>query len=488
MEDLPVTLERHKARNLLKYNQEKNLAFNLSLEDEVSRRFWRKENRSGAILRACRQNYWFHSLNLAKMPLNPALNKEITADIAIIGGGFTGLASAYHLISNNPEKNIVLLEATACGYGASGRNGGFADTGMHNLWEILEREGPEKAREVYDITLEGLDAIRHFVTAHDVDCDFSARGSIELANEPAHMEELEDERRLHKEIGLEARLINKEELQKIIRSERYEGGLWYPYGATVNPFKLARGMKRVVEEKGVEIYEKTPVLHVRYGNTPVAQAERGRVNAKTMVIATDGYSPMLGLFKRQVLPMCAYLIATEPLSEKQLASIGWTGREKLSDLKPVFDYFHLTPDNRIIFGGAGLRYLFGGRVCGKPHKRTLEKVKQSLFETFPQLEGLKITHGWGGTLGMSYDFLPSIGTLDHNGHVLYAVAYSGEGTLLTQVAGKIVNHLYRKEENHLTRMFIVNKPIPKVWPEPFIYLGFQGFSLYYKHFGRRPRR
>jgi glycine/D-amino acid oxidase-like deaminating enzyme len=451
-------------------------------------RFWRNENRGAAILRAARENYWFASAELEKQTPNRALGGHTTADIAIIGGGFTGLAAAYHLAVNNPEKKIVLLEGALCGYGASGRSGGFADTGVRNLREIREKEGPEKAREVYDITLEGLNIIRNFADAHHLDFDFAPNGSIELAGDELQLQELEEEERLHRALGLRAHLLDKAELQRTIRTERYIGGLWYPYGATVNPFKLTRGMKRVVEDKGVEIFERTPVLQVRFGSRPAAVTERGTVNAQALVIATDGYSPALGLFKRQVIPMCAYLVATAPLNARQLESIGWSAREKLSDLKPVFDYFHLNPENRIVFGGAGLRYLYGGRICRNPHRPAIASIKKSLFETFPQLEGLQITHGWGGALGMSYDFLPSIGVLGEHRNVFYAVAYSGEGTILTQVAGKIIAHLYRNEENRLTRLFLVNKPIPRVWPEPLRYLGIHAFMLYYRRFGRRPRR
>lgn len=457
-------------------------------ENNVSLKFWSNENHPDFISRSTRENYWFHSANLETMAFNAPLEGQVSADIAIIGGGFTGLACAYHLASNNPDKKIVLLEAAWCGSGASGRSGGFADTGVRFLSEICEAEGPEKAREIYDVTLEGFESIRHLTTAHGVDCDFAANGAIELANFPYLLEDLEEERNLHEKLGLEARLLDKAELQRRIKSDRYVGGLWYPYGGTVNPFKLSRGMKRVVEEKGVQVFEKSPAMWIRYGKRPVVVTEFGQVNTQTLVIATDGYSPAFGLFRRQVLPMCAYVIATAPLSDKQLESIGWAGREKLSDVKPVFDYFHLNHENRIIFGGAGLRYLLGGRICTRPHQPTIASIRKSLFQTFPQLEGLEVTHRWGGTLGMTYDFLPSVGFLGEEGNVLYALGYSGEGTILTQVAGKIINHLYRKEENRLTRLFFVRKPIPRVPPEPFIFLGFHAFRFYYKHLTRRSVR
>jgi glycine/D-amino acid oxidase-like deaminating enzyme len=160
------------------------------------------------------------------------------------------------------------------------------------------------------------------------------------------------------------------------------------------------------------------------------------------------------------------------------------GARKLSDLKPVSTIF-IQSGNRIIFGGAAL-LRYGGRLAGILTGHASHD-KKSLFETFPQLEVCK-SHGWGGALGMSYDFLPSIGVLGENRNVFYAVAYSGEGTILTQVAGKIIAHLYRGEENRLTRLFLVNKPIPRVPPEPLRYLGIHAYMLYYRRLGRRPNR
>jgi glycine/D-amino acid oxidase-like deaminating enzyme len=308
---------------------------------------------------------------------------------------------------------------------------------------------------------------------------------MELATEESHIEALVEEKKIYDIMGLEASIIGTRELQKKIKSERYMAAIRYPDGATVNPFKLARGMKRVVEEKGVEIYEQTPVVRIEPGKPIMVTTSAGQVRADTLVLATNGYSAVLGFFKRRIIPMCAHLIATEPLTQAQLESIGWSGREKLSDMNPFFHYFHLSADNRIIFGGEGAKYRYGGALYQDVHQPTIERIKKSLFRSFPQLEGIRITHSWGGTLCITLDLLPSIGILGDNKNIFYAVGYSGEGVVLTQVAGKIINELYSRNESALTRLFLVNKPIPYSGPDPLRYLAISAYSAYLRRFGAK---
>lgn len=433
-----------------------------------------------------RENYWFDSGGFGADTPNPPLKGDILADVAIIGGGFTGLAAAYNLITNHPDKRVVLLEADSCGYGASGRSGGFADTGVRGLWRICDEQGPETARRIFDITLDGLDSIRNFAEEHGVDCDFAPNGSIELAANEPQTRLLEEEEELYDKLGLEATLIDRPELQTKIKTDRYVAALRYPYGATLNPFKLARGMKRVIEEKGVDIYEHTPVLRVERGRQITVATPAGGVRAPAMVLATNAYSPHLGFFKNRIIPMCAYVIATAPLTEKQRESIGWRGREKLSDTNIIFNYFHLSRDGRIVFGGEGIRYLYGGRICTKMNRRTMERLRRGLLDIFPQLDGIEVTHRWGGTVGMSLAFVPSVGVLGDEGNIFYAVGYSGEGIVLSQVAGKIISDLYSGNDSALTRLFLVNGPVPYSMPDPIRYLGVHAYKAYFKWLAARP--
>ncbi len=432
-----------------------------------------------------RRNYWFDSVGFGSVELNLPLTGNVLADIVIIGGGFTGLASAYHLTTHHPDKKIVLLERGCCGWGASGRNGGFADTGMRTLWHICEEQGPEAARPIYDITCEGLDSIRRFAEGHDIDCDFAPNGSMEMATEESHIKALEEEKKIYDKMGLEAAIIDTGELRKTIKSDHYLAALRYADGATVNPFKLARGMKRVVEEHGVVIYEQTPVIHLEPGKPVVAETTGGTVRAQTLILATNAYSVALGFFRRRIIPMCAHLIATAPLTAKQLESIGWSGREKLSDMNPFFTYFHLSADNRIVFGGEGVKYNYGGGLHKEVHKPTVKKLRANLLRSFPQLEGIEITHSWGGTLCMTLDLLPSIGIVGEHRNIFYALGYSGEGVVLSQVAGRVINELYSGNDNDLTRMFIVNRAIPYSGPDPFRYFAIATYRAYLRRFGSK---
>lgn len=449
-------------------------------------RFTDDMNRPSHIDELARENYWFDSGGFGAETLNPPLKGNILADIVIIGGGFTGMAAAYNLITNHPDKKVVLLEGASCGYGASGRNGGFADTGVRGLWRVCSEQGPETARRIFDITLDGLDSIGNFAEEHGVDCDFAPNGSIELAANDSQTEMLEEEKEFHDKLGLEAALIDGRELQRTIRTGRYVGGLRCPYGATLNPFKLARGMKRVVEEKGVAVHEHTPAIRVERGRQVTVATPAGQVRAPAMVLATNAYSPGLGFFKNRIIPMCAYVIATAPLTEKQREAIGWRGREKLSDLNTIFNYFHLSRDSRIVFGGEGIRYLYGGRICTRMHRRTMDRLRKGLLAIFPQLDGIKVTHRWGGTVGMSLAFVPSVGVLGDKGNIFYAVGYSGEGVVLSQVAGKIINDLYSKNDSALTRLFFVNGPVPYSLPDPLRYLGVHAYKAYFRWLATRP--
>jgi glycine/D-amino acid oxidase-like deaminating enzyme len=414
-------------------------------------------------------NFWFDSVDLYGQEINAPLKGRQTADIVIVGGGFAGMASAYHLARRFGRKRIVLLEGACCGYGASGRNGGFADTGFLGFDAIYDREGPEGARAVYDATVAGLDQIKTFVAEHGIDCDLEPNGSIALAMEEHHLEELQKAKRRYDAMGLPSRLIERGELQKTIRSERFIGGFLDPARAILNPAKLARGMKRLIESMGVEVFERSKVMRIEPGKRIRIVTEFGEVEAPSCVLALNGYAPHLGFFRSRLLPLCNYVVATEPLSDRQMEAIGWGGRQGLSDMRLQFMYFRLTADNRIVFGGESAPYYYDSDPSSGNHRPAIEKLQRSILTTFPQLEGVRFTHSWGGTMGFTGDFTPSIGVLGEERNLYYAVGFSGEGVVMTQVAGKLIAQLMAAEQTDLTRLPIVNKSLPYLGPEPFRY-------------------
>lgn len=413
-------------------------------------------------------NLWFDSVDLYGQAINPPLKGRQRADVVILGGGFAGMASAYHLARRLGGQRIVLLEGACCGYGASGRNGGFADTGLLGFDALYDELGPERTRAVYDATVSGLDQIKAFA-AEGIQCDLELNGSISLAMDERHLERLGETKRRYDSMGLPCRLIEKDELRKTIRSDRFIGGLLDPARAILNPAKLARGMKGLIERMGVEVFERSKVMRVEPGRRIRVVTEFGEVESPRGVLALNGYAPKLGFFRNRLIPLCNYVVATEPLSERQMEAIGWKGRQGLSDLRVQFMYLRLTADNRIVFGGESSPYYYDGDPSSGNYRPAIERLQRSILATFPQLEGVRFTHGWGGTMGFTRDFSPSIGVLGGEGNLYYAVGFSGEGVVMTQVAGRLLSQLIAGEESDLARLPFVNRSIPYVGPEPFRY-------------------
>jgi glycine/D-amino acid oxidase-like deaminating enzyme len=408
--------------------------------------------------------YWFESAGLRDAPLRPPLEGDQRADVAILGGGFTGLATAYHLARRFPERRIVILEGARCGYGASGRNGGFADVTYAGFPAYLAAHGPERARVVYDAITLGMASIERFVTEHGVDCDFEHNGSLRMANEE-QIEDLADLVAAARGMGLEMRVVQGKELRELVHTERFTAGIVMPDTAILNPAKLARGMLRVVESLGVEVFEATRVLRVEPGNPLQIRTEFGTLAAPQAVLALNGYAPQIGMLESRLLPLCNYVVATEPLSKDQWQAIGWSGRQGLSDARVLFMYLRPTADGRIVAGGEMAPHFYGGRPSSGNYAPAIEKLERSLVETFPQLEGIRFTHAWGGTMAFTRDFTPRIGTLDDDGRLFFGLGYCGEGVVMSQLFGRLLASWVAGEQGELEGLPFLGEP-PWVGPEP----------------------
>ena len=422
-------------------------------------------------------NFWFESVGLYEERINAPLKGRQQADMAILGGGYAGMATAYNLARRYPEKRIVLLEGACCGYGASGRNGGLAGTGFWGVEEIFYDKGPEAARAYYDATVVGLEQIKTLVNDHGVACDLELNGSMSLAAAPEHVEWFEEEKRRFDAMGLPCKLLDKAELGKSIQSERFHGALYDPHKGILNPAKLARGMKRVIEELGVEVFERSKVMRIEPGARLRIVTEFGELVTPQAVLTLNGYAPQIGVFAQRVMPLMNYVVATEPLSDGQMASIGWAGREGLSDTRVQFMYFRLTADNRIVFGGEMSPYFYGSSLSSGNYRPAVDKLQRSILTTFPQLQGVRFTHSWGGTMGFTLNFQPAIGVLGDHKNLFYAVGFCGEGVVMTQLAGRILAQLIAGEQTELTRLPFVNTLPPYLGHEPIRY---PGMKLYEK--------
>jgi glycine/D-amino acid oxidase-like deaminating enzyme len=423
-------------------------------------------------------NFWFKSAGLERVQLNPPLKGSHKADIVIVGGGFTGLSSAFHLSQMLPDKKIVLLEGACCGYGASGRNGGFCDAGISGLMDYVHEAGPELGRKAFDATLFGVGQIKRLSNDYGVDCDFEENGMLEAAMDEEQARHLEKELETYNAMGLDAALIQGEGLKKEVNSPRYIAGVKFPYGGIVNPAKLARGMKPLIEQAGVEVRECTIVTHITPGNPHRIETEMGEITAPILILGLNGYSSKIGFFKNRVIPLCSYVIATQPLSAAQWESIGWNNRQGIADMRVLFDYQRPTADGRIVIGGSDYPYFANDALSSGNNKPVIELLTRSLLTTFPQLEGISIDHAWGGTMGFTMDFTPSVGKLDDADNIYYGVAYNGEGVAFGQTAGRIISELVAGERSELTDLFVMNHKIPYAGPQNIRLLSSRLFKWY----------
>lgn len=414
--------------------------------------------------------FWFDAAGLREGPLRPPLAGDQRADVAILGGGFTGLATAYHLARRNPSRRIVVLEGARCGYGASGRNGGFADRTYTGFPDYVAAHGPERARPVYDAIALGMASIERFVAEHGVDCDLERNGSLRMAAGDAQVEALAAAVEAARGLGIGARLVEGAELRALVHTERFPAGMLAPDTAILNPAKLARGMLRVVESLGVEVFEATRVLRVEPGDPLRIRAELGTVSAPRAVIALNGYAPQIGVLARRLVPLANYVVATEPLSPQQWEAIGWSGRQGLSDARVQFMYLRPTADGRIVAGGEGAPYTYGSRPSSGIDASVVERLRRSLLETFPQLAGIRFTHAWGGTMAFTRDFTPRIGSLDDAGRLAFGLGYCGEGVVMSQLFGRLLAAVVDGQRRELDGLPFLGVP-PWVGPEPFRALG-----------------
>jgi glycine/D-amino acid oxidase-like deaminating enzyme len=361
----------------------------------------------------------------APLPRGPAVPLPSSTDVAIIGGGYTGLAAARVLARNGAD--VTLLERHNLGWGASSRNGGFVLPGFKpDMEELAHMVGPDRARRMFELSLEALRFLKSLIAEEEIACDFVRCGAVTLAAKPTHLPGLEQSGRfLRDQLGYATELIAGSDMARVIGSSRYAGALLDPGGHSLQPAKYVRGLASAAERAGARLLEETEVIGLqrRSGGFEI-RTSRGMIRAREVLAATNGYTPpALARLRRRVVPIGSYIIATQPLGN--LAERLVPGCRVLSDTKNLLYYFRLSPDGRMVFGG---RASF--TPASPRHSAAI--LGAGMREVFPELAGATIEYAWSGKVAYPMDHLPHAGRLDG---VHYSMGYCGHGVALATYLG-----------------------------------------------------
>jgi glycine/D-amino acid oxidase-like deaminating enzyme len=398
----------------------------------------------------------------------------VDADLCIVGGGFTGLWAALHAKRDDPSRDVVVLEGETCGFGASGRNGGFASSSLTHGLENGNARFPEETRALERLGLENLEGLAQDVARLGIDCELEQTGDISVLLDPELTHDLAEAAALYRAHGHDVEVLDAEAMRAEVASPTYYGGLWERTGsALVHPGKLALGLRGAAIAAGVRVYEHTTASDLRELPDGVELVTaQGRVRARRAILATSAFPPLLRSLRRYIAPVYDYALVSEPLSQAQRSAVGWQRRQGLSDSGNQFHYYRLTADDRILFGGFDAVYRFGGPVSPRldDHEPTFARLSQHFFATFPQLAGLRFSHRFGGAIDTCSRFCVFFGTA-YNGRVSYATGYTGLGVGATRFGARVALDLVDGRTTPATQLrFVRQKPVPFP-PEPLRSLG-----------------
>jgi len=433
----------------------------------------------GSLADSEQRVYWLDS-PAAPEPL-PPLEGEARCELAIVGGGFTGLWGA---LLAAPDQDVVLLEGDRCGWGASGRNGGFAEASLTHGFENGLSRWPDEIDVLQRLSTENFAAMRETLATRGIDAAWEEPGVIDVATRPHEVEWLAEAAAAAREHGEQATLLHRDAVRAEVDSPTYLGGLWHHTGgALVDPGRLAWGLREAALSDGVRIHEHTNVTRMRRdGDGVVLETASGRLRARRVLLATNAYRPLVRSIRRYVVPVYDYVLVTEPLTDEQWRAVGWERGQGIADSGNRFHYYRLTPTGgeggrpapgaspRILWGGYEALYHFrnGMRPELEDHGPTFELLASNFAATFPQLEGIRFTHRWAGAIDTSSRFCVTFGKA-LGGRVAYAVGYTGLGVVASRFGARAALDLLHGRDTELTRLELVrSRPIPFP-PEPLRY-------------------
>lgn len=423
------------------------------------------------------QSFWVRALPAA----NSALQNDINADVAVIGGGFTGLSAAYYLKKIQGNDRIVLLEAVRCGNGASGRNGAMLLTSTEDRY--MEWSGdPTLDKRIYDLTVDNARRLLELSKQFNFDAEIELNGALQMCNTTAIAESARRYIERVRQAGFPCEYWDQQEIAGHVGTSAYAGALFDPNSGQVHPGKLVGLFKAAAESSGVDIYESTPVIHIEEGERITLTTASGRtIRARSIVLATNAYTSKLGYLRQAVTPVFDYVAVTAPLSESRLAAIGWNKRIPFNDSRTEVFYLGLTKENRIHIGGGPVDYVFNNGVKEPAGSETrFAGLRAELNRIFPGLAGEPFETTWSGAVDMSLDQTPAVGQMGKHSNVFYGIGFSGHGVNLTSVFGRIVADLVHRRSKDWNWLPYLNR-LPLYTPnEPLRWIGVQAALGYYR--------
>jgi glycine/D-amino acid oxidase-like deaminating enzyme len=387
----------------------------------------------------------------------------------IVGGGLTGLWAAVRAKEDQPDRSVTLIDRETLAVGASGRNGGFMSSSLvHGVGNGLSRF-PDEVAELERLGLENLDAIGEAIARYGIDCDLEKPGAIGTAMTRGQFEELSEAEKDLKRFGHEAVLLDEEQMRAEVDSPLFVGGLWQKSGEWgVDPVKLCDGLASAAAGLGVRFHEHTGMTGLKETATGIeVKTAAGTISAGKVLLATAAFRSPVRAIRSRVIPVFDYVLVSEPLSESQRDSIGWRNRQGLSDSANRFHYYRQTADGRILWGGYDAIYNYGGKVEDRYYQRdqSFAGLAQRFHALFPQLEGIRFTHRWGGAIDTCSRFFAFYG-LAHGGKVSYAVGHTGLGVGASRFAAGVGLELLEGRESEITKLqYVRERPMPFP-PEP----------------------
>jgi glycine/D-amino acid oxidase-like deaminating enzyme len=404
----------------------------------------------------------------------PPLAGDLDADVVVVGGGYTGMWTAWFVSELEPEASVVVLEADRCGTGPSGRNGGFVNSMWPSLASLRDRFGAEAALELARASDAEVDGIGAWCEERGVDAWYRHGGYLQVSTTPLHDDAWRPACQACTDLGEPDACVpqSSPEVRQRCASPAFRSGAFYPGAATVHPARLALGLRHRLIERGVRVFERSRARQLRsVDGGAVVETDAGRVRARAAVLAAGGRLAAHPPLRRRLTVTSSHMVISEPVPDV-LEGIGWTGGECITDSRAMVQYFRTTPDGRIAFGWGGGRVVRGARLNGRAEvdSRVASEVESRLSRLFPALRGRRVEHAWGGPIDVSPTHLPVVGSLAA-GRVHYAFGYTGNGVGPSRLAARALASIVLDRRDAHTRLALVEPEPVRVPPEPFRYAG-----------------